>query len=763
MNTNFFPIKIYSKEFQIERIDYTNSLLQNLRKDHNNTHSFFRNGEFIYISPMSDVELNCGKIVNLNVQENMDVVRSLVKHIFFRTFREHFSNILPLSFYPFRFLSRKKEDDIVYKYLPPDLRNHLSFKKQIEIQFREIKINDHKSLGAVISTRYRWIFNKNCQMLIEEGYDLHDSLVLHSEQIPGLEGILAPTESLVGKVNSYNENLIEVETNDGINEFPSEELFLHKSKSNIKRYLDNKIGIENTDKIFKFISYYDITRLDGKNLFYEIDKIGNQIANLKYLNNDGFSFSISKSHNLPDNSFKIIEPVFLFDYTPGKTHSNADAGLNEYGPYDSNNFDIKNPKVLVICHKTNRGGFSVFLDKFKDGIPETYYYKKGFKKKYELHEVDFLIDEFGSYDYQEYEKTLKKQVRMNSDHPFDLAIIETKEHFKQFDSESNPYYKAKSYLMTLGIPVQFITNSNVRKSDYELQFICNSMALQLYAKLGGTPWVLPANRNIDREIIVGIGSSTIHKNIFAGNTQERVVGITTFFSGDGKYLLSSKCRDVPYEEYFDELLNNLKTSIKEISLDYGWQDGDTVRIIFHIFKPIKNIEADVVEKLVSEYSNYKVVFAFVTVSERHPFLLFNPSQTGMKQKNQIKGRYVPYRATNFILDDESCLLQIKGPKEIKTARQKFSNPVLIRIHEKSTFRDLNYVVQQIFNFTTLSWRGFLPIQKPVTIYYSDLIAGLLSGEFKYEVQLSKYCIFNKFIFSQNPPIYVRGFWEKMNY
>jgi hypothetical protein len=46
----------------------------------------------------------------------------------------------------------------------------------------------------------------------------------------------------------------------------------------------------------------------------------------------------------------------------------------------------------------------------------------------------------------------------------------------------------------------------------------------------------------------------------------------------------------------------------------------------------------------------------------------------------------------------------------------------VRIHEKSTYRDLQYIVQQIHDFSYLSWRSFFPNETPVTVFYSNLIA-----------------------------------------
>src|SRR5690606_7911073 len=94
---------------------------------------------------------------------------------------------------------------------------------------------------------------------------------------------------------------------------------------------------------------------------------------------------------------------------------------------------------------------------------------------------------------------------------------------------------------------------------------------------------------------------------------------------------------------------------------------------------------------------------------------------------------IPLRGSNFVLDDYSCVIQMLGAKEMKTKKHGTSDPLLIHIRtphgkynisnlESYLFIDLAYIVQQIYSFTYLSWRSFLPGEQPATILYSDLIA-----------------------------------------
>lgn len=725
MQTNIFPISLPFDAFQIQRVQYSPEQLHDLRKSHNKTHSFFRDGDFIYISPMADKQIEVGELVRIGVPENPTIVGSLIRHIFFRTFRKQFNDIVPLTFYPFRILSRKPEHDLVFDHLPQKLKNIIAYKKQIEIHFRNVMIDGVLQYAAVVSVKHRWIFTKTCLDLINDGFDIVGLSVLDSESIAGLEGVLAPIETLIGKVLDHDGQTALIEMSDGSCRYDLTRLFLERSRFNLRRYLASQIGENKTDALFSKVREEDVSKFNGKNLYDEITKIGKQISSLEYVNSDGFTFRISHSSAITPNQYQIVPPTYIFDYTPGKTHSIADVGLNQYGPYDSSTFDNKHPSVLVVCHKSNRGGFSTFLSKFRDGIPNTRYFSNGFKRKYDLHDIKFSIVELDDYSPDEYKMKITEEIRSYSD-DFTLAIVETNESFKKLPPAHNPYFHVKATLMSFGIPVQFITNSNVRKRDSDLQYLCNTMGLQVYAKIGGTPWVLPANQSVDREIIIGIGSSVLKGSAFAGSEQQRIVGIATFFSGDSKYLFGSKCKDVPYDRYFQELLATLRSSIQSLSQEYGWHDGDTVRIIFHIFKPIKNIELDVVKHLIDDFTQFQIRFAFVTISDHHPFILFDLNQTGKLFNGSLKGEFVPQRGVNRILDENSCLLQIQGPQDIKTGLHRFSNPILIRCHEDSTFTDLQYITQQVYNFSMTSWRGFFPVQQPASLYYANLIAGLLS-------------------------------------
>lgn len=741
MILNYFPIKFEFDSYQVQTTPYEDGKLQELRSKYNPTHSFFRNGDDIVISNKDDEkDEELGDIKEKSVFDDRAVTSSLIKHIFFRTFKDRFADRVPIDFYPFRFFSSKEEDDIIREYLPTHLKDKVAYKKLIEIQLRETTIDGVSRFGFLINLKRNWIFNKSCLDLHDEGFDLTGIDVLHSEILPGLENVLAPNEEFIGQIVSVEESFATVSTNEGNQKLPLEELFIKKNKYNIANYLSFALSDSDSERLLNVVERKREEIYDPQNVIQELVKIAKGLfldfpskQPILFENRDGFVFTISTDPLPITNSTELQKPSFIFDHAATKTDVYADRGLSNYGPYDSATFDTKSPQIMAICHGNNRGSFTRFLANIKNGMANSKYFKKGLLQKYDLHDVAFNTQEINNYSFDEYVKAIKQY---DAPQKPSLAIIEIPASFRKMSDRDNPYFRVKAKLLAMEIPVQFVVTENMVNHN---EYILNSMVLQIYAKLGGIPWVLPSQPSVDREIVIGVGHSWLRRNQYKGAEQNRVVGITTFLSSDGQYLLGEKVKDVDYVDYFDELLQSLKNSIKRLEAEQGWEAGDTVRLIFHIFKPIKNLEFEVVSQLVKELDRFSIKFAFVTIGKSHPFLMFDPGQQGVQKYgrgNKI-GKFEPLRSSNVFLDEETCIVQMLGPHEKKLARQGMSNPIMIRIRtpqgnydnpelNSMLYYDLKYIVQQVYAFTYLSWRSFLPVEEPATMLYSNLIAKLLS-------------------------------------
>jgi len=106
--------------------------------------------------------------------------------------------------------------------------------------------------------------------------------------------------------------------------------------------------------------------------------------------------------------------------------------------------------------------------------------------------------------------------------------------------------------------------------------------------------------------------------------------------------------------------------------------------------------------------------------------MLDRGQRGKEVLGQLRGVYAPERGTIVQVSPSQRLLAITGPSLILRPGAPLPRQLHLRLHPASTFRDLEYLSEQVLKFTSLSWRSTRPARRPVTIYYSELMADLLA-------------------------------------
>ncbi|MEM1228116.1 MAG: Piwi domain-containing protein [Planctomycetota bacterium] len=723
MHTNFFPVEIDADEFEIQRVNYSDEQLRELRANHNADASFFRVGDHIYISPSLESGLEIGRRVSIFSDNEPRVVSSLIRHLFFRKFRDLFPQLIPFSFSPLQFASAKEQLDPIQEFLDDDLATYIGYPRMVEVNFREV-VHDEKTIhGLVFSFRNTWRCGFTIQQILRSGIDMTGFTVVESVPIPGLDGVLAPDERVVGEVVSTNGDSVTLRTNDGIKTRPSSELRLHRKQHQIAALIEHHLGASKARRVLNATRENTRNKADQNYLYGEIFSIASYFCSQTYRNADNFGFKITRDSIAGIASMKLEPTRLLFDYSPGATANRPLGGLKLHGAYDSTRFEKKNISVLLIFQNKNRGHATASMGRLRDGIPSSKYFQMGLLSLFRFDKIDFYPKAIDTCSPESYERAIDDAIN-NAKQPYDLAIVECPDSSRDFPEQDNPYLRAKLRLFQRSIPVQGIRESHLCAPSHSQAYTLGPMALQIYAKLGGIPWLLPSSKSVDHEIVIGIGNTVVRENQWRDVQQSRIVGMTTFFLGEGRYVLGKEIPAVPYEEYFDALLASLEDSITEVAAQYRWQENETIRLVFHIFKSLRNREVDVVSELVSRFPQFEIRFAFVTVSTEHPWYMFQKANySSDSQKWNVDAAV---RGDNLVLNDHSCLLQLKGLADRTNKHQPIPRPVLVRIHEKSTYLDLPFIVQQLLDFSFLSWKSFFPIDLPVSIDYSNQMAKLSS-------------------------------------
>jgi hypothetical protein len=434
---------------------------------------------------------------------------------------------------------------------------------------------------------------------------------------------------------------------------------------------------------------------------------------------------------------KIEKPLLVFDPSGTRTNKWNQGGLDKHGPYDQRTFSPKQLRIAVVCQAIYEGQVDLFLGKFLDGMPnvkvrsgngETAPYEKGFIRRYALEaaKVKTFVAQDDSAD--SYADACRRAIQSATDqgYEWDLALVQIDKDFRELAGANNPYFATKAVFLKHRVPVQQITLETIRFADKQLVYALNNMSVATYAKVGGIPWLLKSEPIVAHELVIGLGSHTVRTSRLGAG--ERIVGITTMFTSDGKYLLDDRTEAVPYDQYADTLYQSLSRSIADVRKVDNWRSSDSVRLIFHVFKQFADHEVAAVAKLIETIGVADIKFAFVHLVDDHPFSLFDESSMGVGYNDRVKkGELVPERGVSVPLSDTETLMCFVGPKEIKDATHGMPRPALLRLHRKSSFRDMGYLTRQAFDFSCHSWRMFSPAPLPITIHYSELIAQLLMG------------------------------------
>jgi hypothetical protein len=441
--------------------------------------------------------------------------------------------------------------------------------------------------------------------------------------------------------------------------------------------------------------------------------------------------------NVGDYKTVVQAPTvdYCFDAARSKRNKYAWPGLENFGPFSRDTLAKKSPRILFVFPDSVQGPAERFLRYFRDGISsiQNSRYSGGFAKIYGLVNPQFVTCRIPLFPRQNdspaetYRRTISDF--LSRDAQFDAAIVTILNEHAGLPDSRNPYLHSKAVLLMAGIPVQDVRVSTISQSEASLQFNLQNISVALYAKLNGIPWTVDHDLSIADELVLGLGTCETGESRF--ETRKRFIGITTVFRGDGNYLLSNLSSECGYDDYPEVLQRSTVEVLKEIKKRNGWQPGDTVRVVVHSFKPLKKMElAHIMKDCVATVGNEQnMEFAFLTVTQDHPFRLFDRVQQGIPMKNQPevkKAVFVPQRGVVAQLGSFTRLLCTNGPELIKRPVSPLPLPLLVHIHPESTYRDLASLAEQVLKFTSLSWRSTLPAKLPVTIYYSELIAGLLS-------------------------------------
>ncbi len=378
-------------------------------------------------------------------------------------------------------------------------------------------------------------------------------------------------------------------------------------------------------------------------------------------------------------------------------------GIQNYGPYDAMTLGKERVNCLVIYPAQLQNAKQTVVGGLQNGNGSFV----GFQKLFRLPLVICGERSLSAEAPEQLNTVLPPLLR---EHAPDVVLI--------LASTRNPAYyaRAKSILLGNGIPSQFVTQEKLDISS-QLPWLLENVALQMYAKIGGTPWTVSASQK-QKSLVLGVSR--------AQDEQKRlVVGFVTLFSSDGDYLFFSTIAPKPiYWEVADAYREALASVIVDACSDYMAHSGPPDEIVIHLCKkPGKLRELPAAEQAMKGLGK-NLPYTILHLNEYSNYLLFDAAHAS----------YVPQPGIKVTLSDTNALLFLDGRKKgYKTEdeiRNKRGVPRLFEIgfDRRSTLpvSEFPRLIRQVYEFAAVNWRGFNAQSVPATLNYSGLIARLIA-------------------------------------
>ena len=735
---NIAPITVPDNKVPVGRQAYESAeQLQSLWQTYRGTHILKRRGDSIIDVPVAAGAKPVGKAEDMLLKSDLGICASLIREAFLCYLAKLVRAILRHS--PVDFLA---DENLLRRCLPQNVTcpQWLGVVPRYQFDARVHYSEERKPiLVLAVAVRTARIISAPCSDLISAGVDVCGRYV--QETLSPIDPRLQPGRSLVGRVVATEGDCLALcDAREGRDSIVAAQAYLEPRHENL-RLCVSAVFRDKAELILRNLDAATAQAMGGPGRLKRIREAVAHLAKQHLEIVPGISFRVGSllSQDQHAEGFPALQreiaPVYVFD-AGAHTAQWHDKGLDDFGPYDQRTFTPSRPEIAVICQSRHRGQTEQFLKKLLDGVHSVTNksgrepFGKGLQRKYCIEKCQLEFFEAIDDSPAAYKKAVGQAIDAATDRnsKWNLAIVQIEDRFHALSGDANPYLVSKGAFLSQGITSQEVELETMQLPDQQLVYVLNNIALACYAKLGGTPWLLQANRAIAHELVFGLGSAYVGEGRLG--ERERVVGITTVFSGDGNYLLENRSRAVSWDEYPQVLLESLKATVAQVRQTLNWQPRDAVRLVFHAFKPFQREHVAAVKEVVAGLDDYEVKFAFVHVVEDHPYLLFDEAQTeGVwdRQSRTKKGLYAPSRGQWLKLGDYEGLLVLTGAKEVKRPGDGLPRPVLLRVDKESTFKDLRYLTRQVYQFSCHSWRSFFPAPKPITILYSGLIASLLGS------------------------------------
>lgn len=387
-----------------------------------------------------------------------------------------------------------------------------------------------------------------------------------------------------------------------------------------------------------------------------------------------------------------------------KHHSGADVrqGITEYGSYGS---DPKDIEIVPLCGAAHSRQMEELINRLRVG-----------KYKYKGSERTFSSKLTYNTIINAAPDALEKEIARLLDHHSDwrgnaalsrIFLVHCPESAAPLDDESAPYYKVKRLLLEAGVPCQMVDTPTLQNPDWKDL----NLSLNLVAKCGQTPWVLPQSIP-DCDFFVGLSytqsAREMGSRIMAFANVFNEYGRWEFYSG-GSEVFSFEERTRHYEWLVKDTLSKLSLSEEpticfHYSAKFSFEDRKAILCAARSIRP-------------------KGTYLFVCINMHHNLRFYD--RRAETDGSMARGRYV-------ISGKRQLYLSTTGHNPY---RRTLGTPKALELtawvespRKTDAEPDLRIIASQVLSLTKLNWASTDSLcAEPITIKYAGDIAYLTAA------------------------------------
>lgn len=399
---------------------------------------------------------------------------------------------------------------------------------------------------------------------------------------------------------------------------------------------------------------------------------------------------------------RLSEPTVEFR----EHHSSPDVrlGITQYGSYDN---DPHNLEIVPVCLHSMRRNMEQLIERLKTGKYKYRGAERTFATRFSYNcvvTVDRIED-----THAEIERLLDEHPDWQGDPNLKrIFLIHSPEQGYSLDDHTSSYYIVKRLLLERGVPCQMVDTPTLQNPDLKDL----NLALNITAKCGVTPWVLP-DAIPDADFFVGL-SYTQSKD------GQRIMGFANVFNSYGKWEFYSG--NTSYFN-FEERTRHLARLVEETLKKLRNQLSPTPRIIFHYAAKLANVDRNSILEAARKVRP-QGVFSFAWINSHHNVRFYDnrPETDGSLRR----GSYVESA-------DNKIYLSTTGYNPF---RRSLGTPMPLEVSTwvrqpealQRTDPDLRVLAVQVLNLTKLNWASTDSFcGEPITLKYAGDIAYLTAA------------------------------------